>query len=36
MAAAAALTRYRIAVSAVLAEMLKFFGNYDDIMIRGQ
>jgi hypothetical protein len=36
MVAVAALPRYRIESLAVMAEMLKFFGNYDDIMIRGQ
>jgi hypothetical protein len=36
MVAIAALTGYRIEISAVMAEILKFFGNYDDILIRGQ
>ena len=35
MVAVAALTRYRFGISAVMAEILKFFGYYDDIIIRG-
>jgi hypothetical protein len=34
--AADAFTRDRIRVSAAMSEILKFFGNYDDIKIRGQ
>jgi hypothetical protein len=36
MIAVAALLRYRFGISAIMAEILKFFGNYDDIRIRGQ
>jgi hypothetical protein len=36
MIAVAALFRYPSGISGVMAEILKFSGNYDDIMIRGQ
>jgi hypothetical protein len=35
MVAVAALTRCRLGISAVMAEILKFFDYYDDIIIRG-
>ena len=36
IAAAVAVTLCRVEVLAVVAEILKFFGNYDDTRIRGQ
>ena len=36
MIAVVALFRYPFEISAVMAEILKFFGNYDDMSIRGQ
>jgi hypothetical protein len=36
MVAVDAPTRNRIGISAVMAEILKFYGNYDDMRIRGQ
>jgi len=35
MVAVAALTQYHFGISAVMTEILKFFGYYDDIIIRG-
>ena len=36
MIAVVALFRYPFEISAVMAEILKFFGYYDDIINRGQ
>lgn len=36
MIAVVALFRYSSGIFAVMAEILKFLGNYDDMMIRGQ
>ena len=35
MVAVETLLEYRIGISAVISEILKFFGHYDDIRIRG-